>query len=105
VGKLPVYLVPTGITDSLSAPITLESISAKVDTNLGDTPGTVKTTLETAVDFVMHLEDRENAAFGLLPDPIASWKPSRVLKTTVPEPSSRFVDPNRYPHWVGSGHD
>lgn len=53
---------------------------------------TVKTTLETAVDFVMGLEAREAAAFGLQPDPVASWKPLGDDEMLLTGPSSRFVD-------------
>ncbi|KAH9902100.1 hypothetical protein F4778DRAFT_770881 [Xylariomycetidae sp. FL2044] len=103
ISTLPTYLVLTGITDGLSAPITFESISDKIDTDVCDSPGTVRTTLETAVDFVKALEAREEAAFGLKPDPVASW-PSFSLLTMSEEmklagPSSRFVDTNRFPHW------
>ncbi|KAI1195841.1 hypothetical protein F5X97DRAFT_335041 [Nemania serpens] len=91
IGTIPAHLVLTGITDGLSAPITFESILGKIDTDIGDTPGTVKTTLETAVDFVMGLEDREAAAFGLQPDPVASWKPPRGDEMLLAGPSSRFA--------------
>ncbi|KAI1318284.1 hypothetical protein F5Y16DRAFT_414462 [Xylariaceae sp. FL0255] len=101
VGTIPVYLVLTGITDGLSAPITFESISGKIDTDVGDMPGTVKTTLETAVNFVMGLEAREAAAFGLQPDPVASWKPRGDVERLVEGPSSRFVDTDRFPHCGG----
>ncbi|KAI1173536.1 hypothetical protein F4777DRAFT_600537 [Nemania sp. FL0916] len=102
-GTLPVYLVLTGITDGLSAPITFESIAGKIDTDIKTTPGTAKTTLETAVNFVMGLEEREAAAFGLRPDPVESWKLLGYKEKE--EPTSRFVDPERYPHWGGLGHE
>lgn len=67
--------------------------------NIGDTPGTVKITLETAVEFVIYFQDREAAAFNLQPYPVASWKPRGGDERFLAGPSSRFVDPDRFPHW------
>ncbi|KAI0192449.1 hypothetical protein F4808DRAFT_475823 [Astrocystis sublimbata] len=89
VGPIPAHLVLTGITDGLSAPITFESISGKIDADVRDASGTVKTTLETAVDFVMGLEEREAAAFGLRPDPVTTCKPPGLNGTLPVGPTSR----------------
>lgn len=105
VGHLPVYLVRTGIEDGLSAPITFESIADKIENHLGDSRDVVKTTLETAVDFVMGLEAREAAVFGLQPDPdvlaqtIADEEGDELLRT----PSSKFVSDEKAQEWGWSG--
>ncbi|KAK0728061.1 hypothetical protein B0T26DRAFT_738537 [Lasiosphaeria miniovina] len=65
VGRLPVVLVRTGIEDGLSAPITFESIIQQDNISGGNT---ITTTLEGATDFVVALEAREAATFGLRPD-------------------------------------
>lgn len=70
VGKIPVYLIRTGLGADLSAPISFEPIIAKVDAVLSES--TVQTSLGTAIDFVMELVARENAVFGVRPDPIQS---------------------------------
>ncbi|KPM42071.1 hypothetical protein AK830_g4472 [Neonectria ditissima] len=108
VGRFPVLLVRTGIEDGLSAPITFESI-----TGTEDKATYVKTTLETAIDFIMSLEAREVAAFGLNPSAEAAWESSPkhccldfredLGDEPVIGPSSRFVDCNKYPRWGGSG--
>ncbi|KAK3358218.1 hypothetical protein B0T25DRAFT_631027 [Lasiosphaeria hispida] len=56
VGCLPIYLIRTGVEGGLSAPITFASIAEKIEKHLGDSGNAVKTTLETAIDFVMGLE-------------------------------------------------
>jgi hypothetical protein len=52
IGRLPIFLVRTGIEDGLSAPITFEPIREKsqVESDLGDTRLAIRTTLETAID-------------------------------------------------------
>ncbi|KAK3311093.1 uncharacterized protein B0T15DRAFT_548299 [Chaetomium strumarium] len=66
IGSLPVYLVRTGVEEGLSAPISFDSISDKVEPQ--EAEGVVKTNLETAIDFVMALDAREEASFGPQPD-------------------------------------
>ncbi|KAK5992998.1 hypothetical protein PT974_06423 [Cladobotryum mycophilum] len=115
-GRLPVFLVRTGVGDGLSAPITFEPIADKIiDGYTGETTTTIKTTLETAIDFVIYLEAREATAFGLQPDPVAAWDPDTYLGMLRDEweelvgdeplvgPTSRFVDTDKYPEWLGSG--
>ncbi|RFU79831.1 hypothetical protein TARUN_2426 [Trichoderma arundinaceum] len=112
VGRLPVHLVRTGVEEGLSAPITFEPIVAKIIKHIE--PGRiVQVTIETAIDFVMSLEARETAAFGLRPDPVTEWQPGedwsmrfwREIGETGPliGPSSRWVDIEKYPHWRGNG--
>ncbi|ROW02447.1 hypothetical protein VMCG_06104 [Cytospora schulzeri] len=78
VGSIPVLIVRTGVEEGLSAPITLDSISE--DSRIAVLPGSdgeisaVETSLEAAVDFLMDLEQREIAAFGLRPDPVESTR-------------------------------
>lgn len=118
-GRIPVFLVRTGVEEGLSAPITFDGIEDRIDGNFVDETGnTVLTTLETAIDFVMNLEAREAAEFGLQPEPVAAWKPHLDhLERTAPEwkaivgeelllgPGSKFVDTDKYPEWTGSGKD
>lgn len=113
VGKLPVFLVRTGIEDGLSAPITFEPIADKmrIGSYDGEAIRTIRTTLETAIDFVMELEAREVAAFGYRPSPTTSWpslKPPEDAEDIgankpVTGPSSQFVDTERYKQWEGDG--
>lgn len=115
VGRDPVFLVRTGIEDGLSAPSTFESIADNIDGHTGESRSAIKTTLETAIDFVISLEAREAAAFGLQPDPVAAWEPSarnvsRECKEILGDellmgPSSKFVDIEKHPEWTGSGED
>lgn len=103
IGRLPVTIARTGVESGLSSPITFESIVDKIDEYIGEF--TIKTTLETAVDFVMELEARETRAFGLQPDPIASWDPDVCFyqwRDIMPYdqlmgPSTRFMDFEKSP--------
>ncbi|QPH03758.1 hypothetical protein C2857_000129 [Epichloe festucae Fl1] len=109
VGRLPVYLVRTGLEDNLSAPITFDAISEKIISHLhGLGTGGVMVTLETAIDFVMDLEAREVAVFGIQPDPLKSWLtwPELLDECGIPPgeehlhgPTSKFVDVNKFPGW------
>ncbi|KAF4509614.1 hypothetical protein G6O67_003766 [Ophiocordyceps sinensis] len=109
IGKVPVTIVRTGIEDGLSEPLTFEPIADKITSYLSH--GAVRCSLETAIDFVMLLEAREAAAFGLNPDPAAVWKmmfDGRIYKTLRPTeptigPSSRFVDTSQITKWSGPG--
>ena len=61
-----VHLIRTNMTSELSVPITLESIRPQFEQNLffgHDNKNVVSTTLPAAIDFVMALESREDAAF------------------------------------------
>ncbi|KAK3933937.1 hypothetical protein QBC46DRAFT_300566 [Diplogelasinospora grovesii] len=105
VGRLPVYLVRTGIEDGLSPPITFESIADKIESRLGDSERVVKTTLETAIDFTMGLEAREAAVFGLQPDPtvLSQALADGVGNELLRMPSSQFVSDEKALEWGWSG--
>ncbi|KAL6891399.1 hypothetical protein HDV57DRAFT_513809 [Trichoderma longibrachiatum] len=108
--KIPVILIRTGVEDGLREPITFEPIADKIDAYIGE--NTIRTTVEAAIGFVMDLETREARAFGLRPDPIASWDPDAAFhewREIMPYdqlvgPGSWFVDDERYPEWSGAGH-
>lgn len=75
-----------------------EPIADKIDEYIEE--AAVKTSLETAITFVIELEAREAKVFGLQPDPIASWDPDDSFigwRDIMPYdqmigPSTRFVD-------------
>jgi hypothetical protein len=85
-----VYVIRTGVTEGLSAPIPLEDLIEAVPTENFDTDlfwvkGTkdwvlkaVKTTPPVAYDFLDKLQQREDAVFGQQPDPVESTKNSRA---------------------------
>ncbi|KAI0546523.1 hypothetical protein F4679DRAFT_598600 [Xylaria curta] len=122
ISQFPVLIVRTGTEEGLSAPISLDSIT-NYGEKLAEDPRketrAMRTTLETAVTFLMDLERRETAAFGLRPDPVASTKDLKsgyfsreeVLKRIpskweIPEgPSSQWVDREIYTTWSGRGAD
>ncbi|PHH71582.1 hypothetical protein CDD80_5129 [Ophiocordyceps camponoti-rufipedis] len=115
VGKIPIYLVRTGIEDGLSEPISFASIADKIEgwtTNdsAGEPGIPVKTTLETAIDFVIHLEAREVAAFGFHPD--TAWRPDHSIAklyskltggATLVGSTTTFVNTDKFTEWVGDG--
>lgn len=110
-GRIPVLLVRTGVEDGLSAPVTFEAIVGKPDSHVDESSNIARTTLETAIDFVMDLEAREAVAFGLQPDPVISWDPifysfdnwEKRWGIPLAGPSSRFVDTDKHPVWSGLG--
>lgn len=110
----PVLIILTGQNDGLSAPITFDSIP-DADTDTICRKKAARANLETAIGFVMALEEREDAAFGPQPDPVASttnssyesyegharelgWGNERLVG-----PSSQWVDMNKYRTWTGNG--
>lgn len=105
VGRMPVCLVRTGIEDGLSAPISFDSIEGKTPVRQQGSTEVIQTSLETAVDFIMALDARESAAFGLRPDPVAAAAAQRalVLRTTGDEtlvgPTSRLVSDEMIARW------
>lgn len=111
VGKLPVYLVRTRFEDELSEPISFLPIAAKIDCYLGAGQGTVRTSLETAIDFVMDLEKRERDAFGLHLDPwrpdtwTMNWFQTPLGAGRLVGPSSWLVNPESGMSWDGDGYD
>jgi hypothetical protein len=116
VGKMPVCLVRTGVEDGLSTPITLESLDNAIDI-YPDKPGhAIQVTLETAIDFVMDLEARERAAFGLQRGSLGASEVHPLIKRgwesffgdePVPASSSEYVSDERAKEWgwCGSGEE
>ncbi|KPM42375.1 hypothetical protein AK830_g4195 [Neonectria ditissima] len=113
IGQFPVLLVRTGVEEGLSAPITFEGIAGG-----SASARYVETTLEKAADFVMSLEAREAAVFGLQPDPEAAWESYLkgrkywmgpyeldIADGPIAGPSSKFVDfiSLQYPDQVAKG--
>ncbi|EFX00131.1 hypothetical protein CMQ_7133 [Grosmannia clavigera kw1407] len=133
IGQLPVLIVYTGITEGLSRPISFKSIAQKVDCyyDVGDSEdgrnGAAKTTMETAIGFLMELDQTEPDVFGLTPDPDISLqsalgcdrecliaRSARLLydaralglddkEDKVEGPSSQWVDTNIHTTWTGHG--
>lgn len=110
-GNLPVYLARTGVEEELSAPISFESLAAKIICHI-EPRRVIQVTLETAIDFVIGLEAREAAAFGLRPDPATDWKPDEDMleawrsigeTESLVGPNSQWVDDKKYPEWSGRG--
>ncbi|KAJ4222634.1 hypothetical protein FSOLCH5_012681 [Fusarium solani] len=111
---MPVLIILTGRDDGLSAPITFDKITdAEIITICGKVAA--RTNLETAIGFVTALEERENAAFGPQPDPVASTANSCYIfrenraeqlgwdNEPLERLSSQWVDMNQYPTWTGLG--
>lgn len=76
-----VYLAVTGVEDGLSAPIPLNSVEQDPWKLIYDQEGSLRavcTTLETAYNFIKELQCREEAAFGLRPDPVKDSKGLRA---------------------------
>lgn len=121
-----VYLAVTGVEDGLSAPILLSSVEQDPSKLIHDREGNLKavrTTLETAYDFIRGLQCREEAAFSLRPDPVKDSKGLRAgyLSTAasmlslarelgwqsewepLEYPSSRWVNTKLIRKWEGGG--
>ncbi|KAI8410741.1 hypothetical protein FOFC_10599 [Fusarium oxysporum] len=107
IASLKVLIVLTGETKGLSGPISYASIADKSEIRTLNGLEAVETDLETAVDFTMDLEHREEAIFGLHPIQLLlreelaerfGWKGGKIVG-----PSSRWVDMNMYIAWTGFG--
>lgn len=74
VRQLSVLLIRTGVEEGLSAPISFDPIAHKIQNFIYSSGGKMaaQMTLETAVEFVISLENREIAAFGYQPSPAVS---------------------------------
>ncbi|KAK4120488.1 hypothetical protein N657DRAFT_701640, partial [Parathielavia appendiculata] len=113
VGRVSLSLIRTGIEDRLSAPISLGSIADKIDGYKGEAQAVVNTTLETAIDFIMGLEQRELATSGsqfLMADGWDAsgdfsrwWKEQPWEDEPFTGPNSRFGNTEEYPEWLGAG--
>ncbi|KAF5020443.1 hypothetical protein F66182_7522 [Fusarium sp. NRRL 66182] len=121
-GSMRVLVLVTGETEGLSGPISFDSIADRAERVTINGMSAVKTDLDTAIGFTTELEEREVAAFGPQPDPVAAstgndpesddalyhyqqiiaarlgWKYGPLIG-----PSSRWVDMERYPEWTGGG--
>ncbi|EEU38848.1 uncharacterized protein NECHADRAFT_83166 [Fusarium vanettenii 77-13-4] len=124
VATMSILIILTGEQEGLSAPISFDSIADRAETvTIGGTKG-VRTNLKTAIDFIMFLEEREEAALGPQPDLIAStdasaldeWEGEWIYERAqtmanqlgwdnepLVGPSSRWVDTAKYPDWTGHG--
>ncbi|KAK7413285.1 hypothetical protein QQX98_007873 [Neonectria punicea] len=129
VAAMSVLLVLTGEDEGLSAPISFDSIADRAEIVTVGGKAAIRTHLETAIDFIMLLEEREDAAFGPQPDPVASTAASTLANRANVEneetlyefyqmpavalgwnadeplagPSSQWVDTDKYPNWTGYG--
>ncbi|KAI0550561.1 hypothetical protein F4679DRAFT_594734 [Xylaria curta] len=108
-----VQLVLTGITDGLSAPICFDEIR-EYSTGNSYTSGSqaITTTLEIATKFILRLEQREVAAFGIQPNVCKyreeamrlGWIKERDGRLDELSPrSSEWVDRTLFPKWLGKG--
>ncbi|UKZ84325.1 uncharacterized protein TrAFT101_000238 [Trichoderma asperellum] len=72
--QIPVLLIRTGVEEGLSAPVSFDPIAHKIKGFIHSSGGktAAQMTLETAVEFVISLENREIAAFGYQPSPAVS---------------------------------
>lgn len=115
-GQVPVLVILTGVEGGLSAPISFEPIAHKAEAYISNSA--IQVSLETAVSFVMDLENREIAAFGRRPDPVESTSGNQALAChmrfvfpglmsmlgwgdePLNGPSSSWVDLEKHPEWV-----
>lgn len=116
IGQVPVLVVLTGVDDGLRAPISFEQIAHKAEAYISNSA--IQVSLETAVAFVMDLENREIAAFGRRPDPVESTSGNQAFACHVRfafpgllailgwgdeplnGPSSSWVDLEKHPEWA-----
>ncbi|KAI0421095.1 hypothetical protein F5X98DRAFT_291637 [Xylaria grammica] len=118
-----VQLTLTGITDGLSAPICFDEIQ-EYSTGDSYTPEsqTITTTLDIATKFILHLEQREVAVFGVQPN-VCNISPSNPYLLEYQEEakklgwvderdgslddlsprSSKWVDRTLFAKWLGRG--
>ncbi|RYC61313.1 hypothetical protein CHU98_g4893 [Xylaria longipes] len=123
IADIQVQLILTGITEGLSAPILLEELQ---EYSIGYSPGdqVITTTLSIATQFILRLEQREIAAFGIQPNiyslvsdisppwilqyredaKMLGWVEERdgSLNNLSPR-SSEWVDRTLFPRWLGNG--
>ncbi|KAF5667272.1 hypothetical protein FHETE_5975 [Fusarium heterosporum] len=115
-GKMPVLLTVTGVDSGLSEPLSLESVKDKATSILSDI--VIEVLLEVAIDFVLDLEKRELAMFGLRPNPATTTASyhygcgicdprhpasMRLIgwRGPIERSSSRWVDTGRYAIRIG----
>lgn len=115
---MPVFLALSGRHDGLSGPVTFDSIWDEVDAvvQLGDRM-TVQTTLDTAVEYLVKLEQREGLSARRDPEAPRDGKAyldrydeyfedyKHYFKDSAPlGPSSDWVDTDIYTEWTGGGY-
>ncbi|KAL6915351.1 hypothetical protein FSST1_006846 [Fusarium sambucinum] len=118
IASLKVLVMATGERKGLSAPIDFSMITDEAKAVRYAGLNGVETKLETAIDFVMALERREEAVFGQQPDEFAAARSlgpdfyeesqsyaDRLGWTggTIVGPSSQWVSGKRFPTWTGHG--
>lgn len=124
VAAMPVLIVLTGENEGISAPISFDAIADRAEMVTVGGKAAVRTDLETAIGFVMLLEEREDGAFGPQPNPVASTAASTVdvesgeqlyknvqimarqlgwTDEPLVGPSSQWVDAEKYSDWTGHG--
>ncbi|KAH6891497.1 hypothetical protein B0T10DRAFT_512022 [Thelonectria olida] len=122
IGNFSVSLVQTGCTKGLSGPISFDVLYRNGDVlpgpnKLGSTVCSVRTTFKAGVQFILDLENREMATFGVKPDPSLldnsvdleeearklGWNESTHGKVPADQPSSRWVDRCKHQEWTGAG--
>lgn len=118
IGKMPVFLIRTGVEEGLSAPVTFNSLGDKIDASSpsysSKDGNTIRVTLEAAIDFVLSLEARETAAYGTRPDPATIIREYPVYISIFDEatqdyvdkpvegPSREWVDLDKHPDWISA---
>lgn len=70
VAAISILFVLTGEDKGLSAPISFDSLADRAEIIIVGGKAGIRTNSETAIDFVMLLQEREDAAFGPQPDPL-----------------------------------
>lgn len=121
IGNIPASLVRTGCTEGLSGPISFDGIHCDRHVlprlNSKGIMDIVRTTLKTAVQFIIGLENREMRAFGMHPSPSLlddcidiqeearglGWDQSVHGKIPLDLPTSTWVDKRQYQEWTGAG--
>ncbi|KAM0494953.1 hypothetical protein ACHAP8_008331 [Fusarium lateritium] len=89
IASLKVLVMATGERKGLSAPIDFSMITDEAKAVRYAGLNGVETKLETAIDFVMALERREEAVFGQQPDEFAA---ARSLRRDFYEESQSYAD-------------
>ncbi|KAM7206375.1 hypothetical protein V8F20_002724 [Naviculisporaceae sp. PSN 640] len=116
IGKMPVFLLRTGVEEGLSAPVTFDSLGDRIDASSpsysSKDGNTIRVTLETAIDFILTLEAREMVVFGTRPDPAITCRerPASIaifdeatqdyVAKPVEGPSHEWVDIDKHPDWI-----
>lgn len=122
IGDIPVSLMLTGCTKGLSGPISFDSLYRNgyvlsALSNSASTVDGVRVTLKNAIQFIIDLENREKAVFGLRPSPSLlddsvelenearrlGWDSSTHGELPLDQPTSTWVDKGKYREWTGQG--